>query len=111
MSFRSRLLAGFALTVFVSVAAVTLIVSAVTRRAFERANDERTTALVAQFQHAFNRRGEEVVQRVEAVVASEVSTRIALNLNRNAPNYAAYLSEAKSLADSQKVGFPRTGGQ
>jgi two-component system, NtrC family, nitrogen regulation sensor histidine kinase NtrY len=105
MSFRSRLLAGFALTVFVSVAAVTLIVSAVTRRAFERANDERTTALVAQFQHAFNRRGEEVVQRVEAVAATDISTRLALNLNRNAPNYAAYLSEAKSLADSQKLDF------
>jgi two-component system, NtrC family, nitrogen regulation sensor histidine kinase NtrY len=105
MSFRGRLLAGFALTVFLSVAAVTMIVSAVTRRAFERANDERTTALVAQFQHAFNRRGEEVVQRVEAVAASDVCIRLALNLNRNPPNYAAYLNEAKSLADSQQLDF------
>lgn len=105
MSFRSRLLAGFALAVFVSVAAVTWIVSAVTRRAFEQANEERTTALVAQFRRAFNRHGEEVVQRVEDIAASDVSTRLALALNRNAPNYAAYLNEAKSLAENQRLDF------
>jgi two-component system nitrogen regulation sensor histidine kinase NtrY len=105
MSFRSRLLAGFALTVFVSVAAVTVIVSAVTRQAFERANEERTTALVTQFRRAFNRRGEEVVQRVEAVAASDVCTRLALALNRTPSNYAAYLNEAKSLADNQQLDF------
>jgi two-component system, NtrC family, nitrogen regulation sensor histidine kinase NtrY len=105
MSFRSRLLAGFALTVFVSVAAVTVIVSAVTRQAFERANEERTTALVTQFRRAFNRRGQEVVQRVEAVAASDVCMRLALALNRTPPNYAAYLNEAKSLADNQQLDF------
>ena len=52
MSFRRKLLAVFALTVFLSVAAVTWIVSAITRRAFERLDEERTTALVAQFRAA-----------------------------------------------------------
>ncbi len=60
MSFRRRLLLLFALTVLVSVAAVTGIVSVMARRAFDRANDERTAALVAQFHREFSRRGEDV---------------------------------------------------
>src|SRR5207253_3195758 len=84
MSFRRKLLAVFGLTVFVSVAAVTWIVSVSTRRTFERANEERTAALVAQFRHEFNRRGEEVAQRVEAIARSDSATRIALGINRSA---------------------------
>ena len=105
MSFRRKLLAVFGLTVFVSVAAVTWIVSISTRRTFERANEERTAALVAQFRHEFSRRGEEVVQRVEAIARSDNAIRIALAINRGTPDYGAYLNEAKSLAQSQRLDF------
>jgi two-component system nitrogen regulation sensor histidine kinase NtrY len=105
MSFRRKLLAVFGLTVFVSVAAVTWIVSISTRRTFERANEERTAALVAQFRHEFNRRGEEVAQRVEAIARSDNAIRIALAINRSAPDYGANLNEAKSLAQSQRLEF------
>ena len=53
MSFQRKLLAVFSLTVFFSVAAVTAIISSVTRQAFERVDEERTAALVAQFQREF----------------------------------------------------------
>ena len=56
MSFRRKLLAVFALTVFLSVAGVAWIVSAVTRRAFEQADAERTVALTAQFRREFSRK-------------------------------------------------------
>ncbi len=105
MSFRRKLLAVFALTVFLSVAAVTWIVSVTTRRAFELANEERTAALLAQFRREFNRRGEEVVHRIEAIAASEASTRMALALSRGSPDYGAYLNEARSLADNQRLDF------
>jgi two-component system, NtrC family, nitrogen regulation sensor histidine kinase NtrY len=105
VSFRRKLLAVFALTVFLSVAAVTWIVSATTRRAFEQANEERTAALLAQFRREFQRRGEEVVRRVEAIAASEASTRMALALNRSSPDYGAYLAEAKNIADNQQLNF------
>ena len=59
MTFRRKLLTVFALTVFLSVAAVALLVLAVTRSAFEKAEDERTTALVKQFQREFDHRGDE----------------------------------------------------
>ncbi len=105
MKFRRKLLAVFALTVFLSVATVALIVSAMTRRSFERANAESTTALVAQFRREFNRRGEEVVRRVETIASSESATRMALKLNHGTPDYSAYLDEAKSLAENQQLDF------
>src|SRR5205085_157958 len=51
------------------------------------------------------RRGEDVVRRVEAIAASEPAVRIALALNRGAPDYATFLSEAKALADAQQLDF------
>jgi len=105
MRFRRKLLAVFALTVFLSVATVAWIVSALTRRSFEQANEERTSALVAQFRREFNRRGEEVVHRVETMASSEAATRMALKLSHGTPDYGAYLDEAKSLAENQQLDF------
>ncbi|HVO80282.1 MAG TPA: ATP-binding protein [Terriglobales bacterium] len=105
MSFRRKLLAVFALTVCLSVAAVTWIVSATTRRAFERSDEERTLSLIAQFRREFNRRGDEVVRRVATIAASDATTRMALALSRGVPDYGAYLSEAKNIADNQQLDF------
>ena len=105
MSFRRKLLAVFALTVFLSVAAVTWIVSAITRRAFEQSNEERTAALVAQFRREFNRRGEDVALRVQAIADSESATRMALALAQGSPDYSAYLAEARNIADNQRLDF------
>jgi len=105
MSLRRRLLVVFGLTVCLSIAAVTSIVSVSTRRAFERADRERTTALVTQFRDEFERRGQEIVQRVEAVAHSDSATRMALAITRNAPDYGDYLNQAKSLAESQRLDF------
>ena len=46
MTFRRKLLAVFALTVFLSVGAVAWLVLAFTRNAFEKTEDQRTAALV-----------------------------------------------------------------
>ena len=105
MSFGRKLLLLFALTVFLSVGAVTWIVSAVTRRAFERENADQTSALIAQFRHEFNRRGEEVAHRVETVAASEAATRMALAASRGVTDYAAFVNDAKTLAEAQQLDF------
>jgi signal transduction histidine kinase len=105
MSFRRRLLVVFGFTVCFSIAAVTGIVSVSTRRAFERADRERTAALAAQFRDEFRRRGEEIVQRVEAIAHGDSATRMALAINRGLPDYGAYLNEARSLAESQRLDF------
>jgi two-component system nitrogen regulation sensor histidine kinase NtrY len=105
MIFRRRLLAVFALTVLVSVVAVAWSISSFTRRAFEKANEERSAALVAQFRHEFNRRGEEVAHHVDTIAASEGMTRMALALMRGSPDYGAYLNEARTIADNHQLDF------
>jgi two-component system nitrogen regulation sensor histidine kinase NtrY len=111
MSFRRKLLAVFALTVVLSVAAVAWLVSAMTRRAFERTEDERTAALVGQFRREFSRQGEEAARRVEAIAASEAVSRMAMALNRSSSSQsssadsAGYFEVAKSLADNYQLDF------
>ncbi len=105
MSFRRRLLLLFALTVLVSVAAVTGIVSAMARRAFDRANDERTAALVSQFRREFARRGEDVRRRVQAASASAAAGQISVAAAQSAPDYSSFLDAAQTLAEAQRLDF------
>jgi len=102
LSFRRKLLLVFALTVFLCVGAVTWIVSSVTRRAFERANEAQTTALIAQFRREFSRRGDEVAHRVETIAGSDAATRMALAVSRGSADYSAYVNEAKRKAKIEK---------
>jgi len=103
--FRRKLLALLALTVFLSVAAVTWLVSEVTRRAFVRSDDERSTALVSQFHRAFARRGEDVARRVEGIANSEAASRMAVALNRKPADSGPYFELAKALAENSQLDF------
>jgi two-component system, NtrC family, nitrogen regulation sensor histidine kinase NtrY len=102
--FRRKLLLLFALTVFFSVASVAWMVSVVTRRAFERASEAQTAALVAQFQRQFDRYAADVVLRVQTVAASDTATRIAMSLARGAET-SGYLNDAAHLAEAQQLDF------
>ena len=105
MNFRRKLLLIFALTVFLSVAAVAWIVSLVTRRAFEQSNEERSAALVAQFQHEFKRHADDVVRRLEAISTSESTARLAYEVGRGALEHGGYLNEAGPVAESHQLDF------
>jgi two-component system, NtrC family, nitrogen regulation sensor histidine kinase NtrY len=105
LTFGRKLLLVFALTVFLSVGAVTWIVSAITRRAFERANEAQTAALIAQFRREFERRGEEVAHRLETIASSEAATRMALAASRGTTDYGSFVNDAKTLADNQQLDF------
>src|SRR5271170_208924 len=105
MMFRRKLLAVFALTVCLSVTAVAWLVSEVTRRAFARSDDERTVALVMQFRHEFNRQGEEVERRVEAIAGSEAASRMALALNHAPADSGPYFELAKAAAENSQLDF------
>jgi signal transduction histidine kinase len=102
MSFRRRLLIALALIVLVTVGSVSTVVSLRTRRAFERADRERTEALVAQFRREFTRRGDDVVRRVEAIAAGDAVSRMALDLSHGT-DASAYVTEAKAFADSHQL--------
>ncbi len=103
--FRRKLLAVFALTVFLSVAAVALLVSALTRRAFGHSEDERTAALVTQFRREFNRQGEDVARRVAGIAASEEVSRMAVKLNRPQADAGPFFELAKTIAENSRLDF------
>jgi len=105
MMFRRKLLAVLALTVFLSVAAVAWLVSAVTRRAFDRNDNERTAALVTEFRREFNRQGEDVARRVEAISASEAVNRMILALSRSPADTGPYFELAKTTAENRQLDF------
>lgn len=105
MTFRRKLLAVFALTVFLSVGAVAWLVLALTRSAFENTENRRTAALVTQFQGEFSRRGEEVARQAEAIAASDAVSRMAIAVNGTPTDSAEYFELAKSLAESHQLDF------
>jgi two-component system, NtrC family, nitrogen regulation sensor histidine kinase NtrY len=105
VSFRRKLLLVFSITVFVSVAIVAVVISTFVKRSFEQLNEARTAALVAEFHREFANRGDDVVRRVAAIATSEPAVQMALALNRGAPDYAPFLSAAKTLADNQQLDF------
>ena len=98
MSFRTRLLISFSVAVILTAGLVTWIVSSATRRAFEQRDNQRTAALVALFRREVARRGDEVVQRVEALAATEGTQRMAIELSRPDADAAPYVNEASALA-------------
>jgi len=105
MIFRRKLLAVFALTVCLSVAAIAGLVLALTRRAFERSEEERTDALITQFQREFSRQREEIVSRVEAIAASDAANRMATALSGTTADSAEYFDLARSMADNHQLDF------
>ena len=105
MSFRRRLLALFALIVIISVAIVSAVVLITARRAFDRTNDEQTSALVAQFTQEFTRRGEEVSKRLQAASSTAEAARIAIAAAQNPPKYNAFVDDAQAIAQIEQLDF------
>src|SRR5581483_5590242 len=67
--------------------------------------EDHTNAVVKQFQREFTRRGEEVVQQVDAIAAGDQVTALALALSRGTPDYGAYLNETRTLAENHRLDF------
>ncbi len=105
MSFRKKLLLLFAATVLLCVAVISASVYSTIRRSFEQADQVRARAVAAQFQSEFQRRGSDVVRKVESVAASETVQHIALDMNRGATDFGDYVSEARALAGQQQLDF------
>jgi len=105
MTFRTRLLLAFTLTVVVAVAFVGAIVSTTTRRAFERLDAERTAALAAQFHQEFLRRQREIAQRVKDIADADAVREIVIALTRPDADPAAFVDAAQPLAAAHNLDF------
>ncbi len=93
MTFRSRLLLIFTLSVVAAVGLVEWVVSVTTRRKFEALEAQRVALLTAQFHREFQRRGDEIVRAVNRIAGTEAALNIAM-----AADYSGYYGEAASLA-------------
>jgi signal transduction histidine kinase len=100
MSFRLKVMLAFTFTVATSVWLVAWLVSESLSRTFADRDQRRTSQLVDQFKHEFERRGEELLQRVKAVAASQ-SVQTILGAQDPAP----FVSEAEQLAGEQRLNF------
>jgi two-component system, NtrC family, nitrogen regulation sensor histidine kinase NtrY len=103
MTFRRKLLTVFTLTVFLSVAAVAWLVQVMTRTAFETTENQRTAALVTQFQREFGRRSDDVARRVAAIAASEPVGRMAATFNGTVSDSAEYFDLARQMAEGSSA--------
>jgi two-component system nitrogen regulation sensor histidine kinase NtrY len=105
MSFRTKLLALFMLTIVTAVTLVAVGVSAYTRRAFELFDRQRADALVAQFRREYAQRGEEITHRVQGIADAEATIRMAIDLNRPQADASQYYNDARGIAGTQQLDF------
>lgn len=105
MTFRTRLLVVFAVTIVAAVAMVVWIVSVSTARVFEQLDAERTAALVQQFQKEFVLRGEEIARAAKGIAESDAALRVAIDINRAEPDYSLHVNDASALASSNGLDF------
>ncbi|MBO0911862.1 MAG: HAMP domain-containing protein, partial [Acidobacteria bacterium] len=105
MSFRRRLLLLFVVTVLLSIAAVTVTIAALTRGAYDRASDDNTATLVAQFHHEFENRGAEVTSSIHSIAALPEVNRMLVAAAQPAPEYSSFLESAQTIAQAQSLDF------
>jgi signal transduction histidine kinase len=105
MSFRSKLLAFFTLTIVAAVTMVAYGFSIYTRRAFEDFDRQRTDVLVAQFRREYAQRGEEIARRVQGIADAEATLRMAIDLNRPQADASQYYNDARGIAQTQQLDF------
>ena len=111
MSFRNKVFLSITVTVLIAVWVVAAVVSALVTDSFERRETQRTAALVAEFQREFDRRGQEVARRIDAIANSDTVQRIAANLSGPQPDPSRYVDEATALAREQSLNFLELVGQ
>jgi two-component system nitrogen regulation sensor histidine kinase NtrY len=105
MSFRTKLFLLFLVTVLASVSAVTYSVTHYTRAAYEEADAQRTQALVEQFQKEFTQQRELVARQVENVTNSEVTLKMAIDLERTNADQSLYVRDAAGAAQEHGLNF------
>jgi two-component system, NtrC family, nitrogen regulation sensor histidine kinase NtrY len=105
MSFRTKLFLLFLLTVLASVSAVTYSVTHYARGAYEEADSQRTQALVEQFQKEYTQQRELVARQVENVANSEVTLKMAIDMQRTNVDQSLYVRDAAGAAQEHGLNF------
>jgi two-component system nitrogen regulation sensor histidine kinase NtrY len=105
VTFRSKLFLNFMIALLLAVGLVAAGVTVVTRRVFDEMNAQHSDAMVAQFQHEFERRGQDVAHRVKAIAEEEATTRMAVDLSRPNADVSVYVHDARGVSSSHQLNF------
>jgi two-component system, NtrC family, nitrogen regulation sensor histidine kinase NtrY len=105
VTFRTKLFVNFVIALLLAVGLVAAGVTLVTRRVFDEMNRQHTDAMVAQFQHEFERRGQDVAHRVKAIAEEEATTRMAVDLSRPNADVSVYVHDARGVSSSHQLDF------
>src|SRR5277367_1691600 len=105
MSFRTKLFLIFLVTVLASVSVAGNGVTHYTQKSFEQMDEQRTEALVAQFNKEFEQSGQVVVQQVEDITNADITLRMVLDLARPNADSSLYLHDANGAAQNHGMDF------
>jgi signal transduction histidine kinase len=105
VTFRTKLFWVFTLALLLSVSLIAAGVTIVARRAFDESNRQHTDALVAQFKDEFQRRGQDVVERVQGIADAEGTVRMAIDLSRPKADVSVYVNDARGVSQSHQLDF------
>jgi two-component system nitrogen regulation sensor histidine kinase NtrY len=103
VTFRSKLFWVFTFALLLSVGLIAAGVTVVTRRAFEDLNQQHSDALVAQFQREFERRGQDIVHRVQGIADAEPTVRMAIDLSRPKSDVSIYVNDARGVSRAHQL--------
>jgi signal transduction histidine kinase len=93
----------FTLALLLSVGLIAAGVMVVTQRAFEDLNQQHSDALVAQFQREFERRGQDIVHRVQGIADAEPTVRMAIDLSRPKSDVSIYVNDARGVSHAHQL--------
>ena len=105
MSFRTKLFLLFLVTVLASVSAVTYSVTHYTKTAYEEMDNQRTTALVSQFQKELAQQREFVASKVEGVSNADLTLKMAIDQTKPDPDLSLYVRDASGAAQEHGLDF------
>jgi two-component system, NtrC family, nitrogen regulation sensor histidine kinase NtrY len=105
VTFRSKLFWVFTIALLLSVGVIAAGVTVVARRAFDELNRQHSEALVAQFEGEFQRRGQDVVHRVQGIADAEGTVRMAIDLSRPKADVSVYVNDARGVSQSHQLDF------
>jgi two-component system, NtrC family, nitrogen regulation sensor histidine kinase NtrY len=105
MSFRTKLLLVFLVTVLASVSLVAYGVTHYTQAAFEESDAQRSEALVAQFNKEYAQRGDEIARQVKNITDAEITLKVAIDLAGPRPDQSLYVHDAAGAAQDHGLDF------
>jgi two-component system nitrogen regulation sensor histidine kinase NtrY len=103
VTFRAKLFWVFTFALLLSVGLIAAGVMVVTQHAFEDLNRQHSDALVAQFQREFERRGQDIVHRVQGIADAEPTVRMAIDLSRPRSDVSIYVNDARGVSRAHQL--------